>query len=190
MKKLGVIGVFMLLGLAQAAAPKYLVQADVVRGAPGAQGAVCVANSVFYPGEAIVWRVKVSDALTGKQLTPDQVKNQGVTVTIKVDNGVTKTLNFEGHPPGGKNPEYFFAGQWETKPTTPAGTLKWTATVKDKSGSTVVFQPIGQNVGLAVLTITPKLPAPKTATPAAPATSTSTPAAPAAPAPVSTPPAK
>ena len=58
------VSVMALVGVAQAA-PKYFVQADVVRGAPGAQGAVCVANSVFYPGEQVVWRAKVFDTTTG-----------------------------------------------------------------------------------------------------------------------------
>lgn len=150
------LSLLLLAGAACAAPARYMVQADVVRGAPGAQGAVCVANSVFYPGESVVWRVRVSDAATGKPLTAAQVKQLGVTAQVKLDNGVTQALNFEGHPPSGKNAEYFFAGGWQTTAKTPTGTLKWTAVVKDKAGNTATFEPIGQNVGLAALTIAPK----------------------------------
>lgn len=150
------LGIFALISAAQAAAPKYTLQADVVRGAVNAQGAVCVQNSVFYPGEGIVWRVNVMDAATGKTLTPAQVKAAGLTVAIKVDNGVIKQLEYLPHPPTGDNQQWFFAGAWQTVEKTPTGTLKWTATARDKAGNTATFSPIGQDMGLAALTIAPK----------------------------------
>lgn len=144
-----------LAGMAQAA-PKYFVQADVVRGAPGAQGAVCVSNSVFYPGEHVVWRAQVFDMATGKALTEAQVKAAGLILTATLDNGVKSTLNYEAH---GAKKDLFWAGGWQTTAKTPTGTLKWTVTAKDKAGNTASFQPIGQDAGLAVLTVAAAKPA-------------------------------
>lgn len=148
------VSVMALVGVAQAA-PKYFVQADVVRGAPGAQGAVCVANSVFYPGEQVVWRAKVFDTTTGKELTEAQVKAAGLVLTASLDNGAKATLNYVPHGSNGKM-DLFWAGGWQTTGKTPTGTLKWTVTARDKAGNTATFQPIGQDVGLAVLTIAAK----------------------------------
>ena len=82
-----VIVMSVLGGTALAAAPTYFVKADMVRAAEGAMGPVCVPNSVFQPGEKIVFRAAVIDAATGEELTIDQVQARGIQAVVK----------FEGH---------------------------------------------------------------------------------------------
>ena len=50
------------------AQPDYFVTADMVRSAQGAMGPVCVPNSVFHPGERIIFRAIVVDAETGEEM--------------------------------------------------------------------------------------------------------------------------
>ena len=71
--------------MALAQAPTYFVKADMVRGAQGAQGPVCVPNSVFFNGEMIVFRAVVYDAATGEELKSDEVNARGITATVYMD---------------------------------------------------------------------------------------------------------
>lgn len=139
------------------AATGYFVQADVVRGARGEpQGRVCVANTVFYPGEQIVWRAYVYDASTDERLTQEQIEARGITVTATLGNEVSVPLNFTPHPPGDTpNKELFWAGGWQIPADYPTGMFEWTVEVQDEAGNTAVFEPIGHKIGLGSLTIVP-----------------------------------
>lgn len=137
------------------AAPKYFIQADVVRGSAGAQGAVCVANSVFFPGEQVVWRAVVFDLATQARLSEEQIKQLGLAVTVTLENGANLNMRYGLHPPDPNAPkrEAFWSTSYQIPADAPVGTLKWSMTAKDKDGNTGAFTPIGQDVGLAVLTI-------------------------------------
>src|SRR5690606_26974623 len=88
-----------LLGtIALAQAPTYFVKADMVRGAQGAMGPVCVPNSVFFNGEMIVFRAVVYDAATGEELLFDQVQERGITATVHMEGHDPITMFFP--PPG------------------------------------------------------------------------------------------
>jgi len=141
-------------GLALAAAPAYFIQADMVRAAEGAMGPVCVPNSVFMPGEKIVFRAAVVDAATGEELTIDQIQARGVEAVVK----------FEGHddipmffpppdapdmPPGPS----FFRGPWVIPADAPEGIYAWHVEVTDAQGNAAVFEPIGQVFGANNITI-------------------------------------
>lgn len=143
------------LSLTALAAPKYFLQADVVRGSAGAQGAVCVANSVFFPGEQVVWRAIVFDTATQTRLSEEQIKQLGLVVTVALENGTNLSLRYGLHPPDPNAPkrEAFWSGSYQISADAPLGTLKWSMTAKDKDGNTGAFTPIGQDVGLSVLTI-------------------------------------
>src|SRR6056297_828164 len=67
------------------AAPAYFVQADMLRGADGAMGEVCVPNSVFHPGESVVFRAYVFDGETGELLDAAQIEERGLSVTVILD---------------------------------------------------------------------------------------------------------
>lgn len=150
----GVVGVLWLLATAFAN-PTYFVKADMVR-ADGAvvHGPVCVPNSVFNPGEKIVFRASVIDAVTGAELAFEDVQARGLKAIVK----------FEGHddvamffPPAGgadmpPGPS-FFRGPWEIPADAPAGAYAWHVEVVDAQGNTATFEPIGQAFGANSVTI-------------------------------------
>lgn len=149
-----VVGVVWLLATATAN-PTYFVKADMVR-ADGAvvHGPVCVPNSVFYPGEKVVFRASVIDAVTGAELAFEDVQARGLQATVK----------FEGHPdiamffpPAGgadmpPGPS-FFRGAFEIPADAPAGAYAWHIEVADAQGNTATFEPIGQAFGANSVTI-------------------------------------
>jgi hypothetical protein len=145
---------------APAAAPLH-VMADVVTGArngKGVQGAICVQQSVFFPGDWVIFRAVVSDA-NGTPLTGDQIAQRGVKVSVKTAEGATFPLNYGPHPP----PEVpvpqhdnYFVAAYHIAADHPTGNLPWTLTVTDAQNRTLTFNPIGQTAGVAVLQIAAK----------------------------------
>ena len=146
---------FVLLLPVALAAPSYFIQADTVRGAIGAQGAVCVANTVFHPGEQIVWRAYVYDGESGERLTQQQIQERGITVTATLETGEEASLNFVPHPPNVENPDWFWAGGLIVPEDFPTGMVTYTLEATDAEGNSATFTPIGQDAGLNVLTIVP-----------------------------------
>ena len=147
------LGTLLILSLAHAQAPAYFVKADMVRGAQEARGAVCVINSVFYPGEWVIFRTVVVDAATGEELGHDAIAELGLTATVVVD-GVGEIEMF--YPPLDPNmppPMYFFRGPWPIPADTAMGEYAWNVIVRDAAGNEVTFAPIGQGVGLSSITI-------------------------------------
>ncbi|MDZ7708621.1 MAG: hypothetical protein U5J97_12160 [Trueperaceae bacterium] len=149
--------VLFLAVLAQAAwaAPSYFLHADLVRGAPGAMGAVCVPNAVFHQGEMVVFRTYVYDGETGERLDAAAVEERGVTVTADLDTGASFELHYGSHPPGAEMTDEYWTYGWAIPADHPSGLFTWTVTVSDAAGNEAVFTPIGQDVGLPSLTITP-----------------------------------
>lgn len=150
----GLLGLIALaFATAAFAAPAYFIQADIVRGAVGAQGAVCVPNSVFMQGEEVVWRAYVYDATTGEKLTQDDIDSRGVKVFGELEGGVKAPLTYEPHPPGADKTELYYAGAWSIPADFPTGNYKWSVAVEDSAGNTASYEPMGQSVGLGVLDI-------------------------------------
>lgn len=160
MRKIVVVLALVLLGsLAWAQAPAYFVKADMVRGAQGAMGPVCVPNSVFFNGEMIVFRAVVYDAATGEELKFDKVQELGLTATVHMEGHDPIAMFFpppgeaaegeEGPPPGAD----FFRGPWAIPADFPTGMYGWNIQVADAQGNTSEFIPIGAAVGLNNITI-------------------------------------
>ena len=133
----------------------YFVQMDTVRGAEGAKGGVCVASTVFQPGESVIWRAYVYDAVTGGRVTPGAIKNRDIKVQVSIDGGKTLDLAYGAHPPGApaSSQENYWTAAWSIPADFAAGTYDWTLTVTDGAGHTDSFKPIGQGIGLNQLTI-------------------------------------
>jgi len=150
-----------LAALASAQAPTYFVKADMVRGAQGAMGPVCVPNSVFFGGEMVVFRAVVYDAATGEELLFDQVQERGITATVHLEGLEPFAMFFpppggagegaEGPPPGAD----FFRGPWAIPADFPTGMYVWHIEVTDAQGNTATFDPIGSAIGLNNVTIQP-----------------------------------
>ena len=145
----------LVLGLSYvvAQAPAYFVHADMVRGAQGAQGAVCVANAVFHPGEWVIFRAVVYDAASGEELTHDAIAELGLTARVMVE-GLDPIEMF--YPPleaGAPPAMYFFRGPWPIPVDFAMGDYRWNVEVTDAAGHVVTFAPIGQGAGLSSITI-------------------------------------
>ncbi len=141
------------LGTASAQASEYFIQADVVRGAIGAQGAVCVANGVFMQGEQVVFRAYVFDASTGERLTAEEVEARGVRVFGLIEGERVEELDYIPHPPNVENPEFFWAGGWMVPADQPTGNYPWSLQVEDAEGNTAEYLPMGHSIGLGSLVI-------------------------------------
>ena len=137
------------------------INADVVTSArqgKGVQGAVCVTQSVFAPGDTIIFRAVVSDA-AGVALTGDQITQRGVKVLVTTGEGARIPLVYQPHPPPNvpvPNHSLYFAAAYPVSHDHPTGTLTWTVSATDNAGHTASFAPIGQEVGVAVLQIVAK----------------------------------
>lgn len=133
------------------AKPAYFVQADIVRGAVGAMGAVCVPNSIFKLGEEIIWRANVYDAETGEALTQDQIDAKGLKVYGELDGGVKVPLEYGAHPPGAPQQELYWAGPWQIPADYATGQYGWSVAVEDSAGNTATYTPLGASAGLSTL---------------------------------------
>lgn len=160
MRRLIVTLLLMIIGsLALAQAPTYFVKADMVRGAQGAMGPVCVPNSVFFNGEMIVFRASVYDAATGEELLFDEIQARGITATVVMEGRESAAMFFpppeggaegqEGPPPGAA----FFRGPWAIPADFPTGMYMWHVEVTDAQGNTATFDPIGGAIGLNSITV-------------------------------------
>lgn len=149
----------------------YFIQADVVRGAVGAMGAVCVANAIFMPTEEIVWRAYVYDAESGELLTQDQIDKLGIQVYGELDSGIKIPLHYVPHPPEQAKTELFWAAGWQIPADYATGSYVWSVTVEDSAGNTAKYLPMGSSVGLGTINIVK----PETAAPPTGAAAPSTP---------------
>ncbi len=135
--------------------PTYFVKADMVRAdGPVLHGPVCVPNSVFYPGEKIVFRASVIDAATGAELAFEDVQARGLKASVKVEGHDDVPMFFA--PAGGADMPpgpSFFRGPWVIPADAPAGAYAWHVEVIDAQGNTATFEPIGQAFGGNSVTI-------------------------------------
>lgn len=143
----------------------YRLFADVVTsgiGMPGVQGALCVNQEVFFPGDTIVWRAVIADGPTGTPLTAADVARLGLVATVSLSDGKKLPLRLGTHPPPPNLPVHstFWSTSLPISRDHPTGTLKWRLTVTDKAGHSVTFEPIGQADGSTVLTLAQRAPAP------------------------------
>jgi hypothetical protein len=140
----------------QATMPGFRVTADVVA------AEICIPQSIFAPGDVIVWRAEVQDN-AGVRILADAIKARGITAVVTLKDGTKVPLRFGVHPPFKNAPktDTYWTGALFVKPTHPTGTLPWTLTVSDNTGAKATFTPIGQSVGLSVLTIAKKAAKPK-----------------------------
>ena len=139
-----------------AAGPAFRVSGYVVA------GEICIPQSIFAPGDVIVFRAEVQNN-AGVRILGDEIKARGITAIVTLKDGTKVPLRFGIHPPFKNAPktDTYWTGALFIKPTHATGTLPWTLTVSDATGAKATFTPIGQQVGLSVLTIAKKAAKPK-----------------------------
>ncbi len=151
-RRFALVSMFLLFAWA-GAQNSYFIKADMVRGAQGAQGNVCVPNSVFVPTEMIVFRAVVYDATTGEEMLEDAIAERGIQATVHIQDLATIPMFFppasEGMGPG----MLFFRGPFAIPADAATGLFDWWIEVTDASGATASFQPIGREFGAGQITI-------------------------------------
>ena len=143
----------------------YRIFAEVITSgeASGLQGVGCVSQTVFFPGDAIVFRAVIADGPSGTPLSAADVARLGLAATVTLSDGSKAALRLGMHPPPPQVPVHstYWSGAIKTAPDHPTGTLKWTLTVTDRAGAKVTFEPMGQVNNVTVLTLAPRAPAAK-----------------------------
>lgn len=144
-----------LLGSVSAADP-YYIQADTVRAYEGdLQGPACVPEGAFSPGEGVVFRVRLTDADTGEQLTRADAEERGITVTVHVEGVAPIPAVVIPHPPRASQQTDYWTALWMIPDAYPAGSAPWEVVVRDAQGRESTFTPIGQLIGFGVLQVLP-----------------------------------
>ena len=149
---------------AQSSAAGFRIAADTVTSGnnPGVQGVPCVNETVFFPGEVVVFRAVIADGATGAPLTQADVAGRGIEAIVTTSEGRNIPMRFGMHPPPQAVPNAprrspYWSGTMPISKDHPTGSLPWSITVTDKAGQKTTYSPIGQDAGVSVLTIaTPK----------------------------------
>ncbi len=121
---------------APAATTKLILDLDTVRGPTGVpqeQRAAksCVQANKVPVGGQVVWRIKVIDPRTGKDM--DDASLTSVVVTLS--DGQTFTAKYGGHPSSAPV-ESFWTTSWNVPATYPTGAVDYKVVAKDKEGRT------------------------------------------------------
>ncbi len=122
-----------------AGASKIVLAADMVRGAEGApKGAVCVLNNRYQVGEAVVFRVRLTDGETGDEIpanasdlmalaTPPTMEEvgamtEGIAAVVHFSDGQSFPLHYGAHSPD-QPFDYFWSTHWVIPEDYPTGTI-------------------------------------------------------------------
>jgi hypothetical protein len=128
------------------ALPGYRVTGDVV----AAQ--TCIAQAIFAPGDTVIFRARVQTN-DGAAIGAKEIAARGIRAIVTLRDGTAVKLAF--YPPDKNHvvADAFWSGAWHVAKTHSTGTFPWRLTVTDRAGGKVEFTPIGQSMGLSVLTI-------------------------------------
>jgi len=129
-------------------AKNLILSSDMVTGSGGTvkPASSCVLDSVYKPGNQVVFRVRVYDPVTGKPMDDKALSS----VTVSLPDGQSFTARYGGHP--NTNPlDYFWATSWIIPDSYPTGTITYTATATAVDGRTGTFDNF--NVQPSLLTV-------------------------------------
>lgn len=128
-----------------------IMAADMVSGplnipAEERGSAVCVLQSRYPRNSEVVWRVRVTDGITGETLGDDMLES----VQVKLADGQTFDMRFGPHPRD--NPtEFFWTSAWDIPADYPTGTVNFEVTATATDGRTASFKPF--EVAASLLTV-------------------------------------
>jgi hypothetical protein len=139
----------------------FRVAADTVTSGnnPGVQGVPCVNETIFFPGDVVVFRAVVADGASGTPLTQADITSRGITAVVTTSEGRSIPMRFGLHPPPNvqaPNRAPYWSGTMPISRDHATGTLPWSITVSDSQGAKTTYSPIGQAAGVSVLTIAEK----------------------------------
>jgi hypothetical protein len=140
---------------APAAAPvatNLFIAADMVQGSKNIPDNLkasrsCVLTSRFPKNSEMVWRVRVSDPVTGEMMGKDVLDK----VEVRLANGVLLEAQYAPHP---KDPpgESFWTASWVVPRDAPSGTLTYTIVATDSKGRTGEWKPFSTTPSLPIIT--------------------------------------
>ncbi len=128
---------------APAAAVKLTVDVDVVRGSKNIAKAdaptqSCIQMNQFARNEQMVFRIRVIDPPTGKELTDKELKS----VTVALKNGATvDPAKYGAHPKDPPNAS-FWTTSWVIPSDAPVGNVDMVITATDNEGRTGTWTPL------------------------------------------------
>jgi len=109
---------------------------DTVRGSTGLSNEEkatksCVQSNKFPVGGQVVWRIKVVDPRTGKEMSDQDL----TSVVVKLSDGQSFAAKYGGHPSSAPV-DYFWASSWKVPTDYPTGSVDYTVVATDKEGRT------------------------------------------------------
>ena len=110
--------------------PKMFFEGDMVL------AQACVLQNRFRHNEGVVWRVRVTDAKTGKWLDDKGLKS----LVVELPDGTKVPMKYGGHPRGGTD-DYFWSIRWTIPANYPTGTLVYHVDATDQQGAVARWQP-------------------------------------------------
>jgi len=128
---------------APAVATKLAVDVDIVRGSKNiakedAPTQSCIQMNQFARNEQMVFRVRIYDGGTGKELTDKELKS----VTVALKNGATvDPAKFGPHPKDPPNAS-FWTTSWVIPSDAPVGNVDMVITATDNEGRTGTWTPL------------------------------------------------
>jgi plastocyanin len=107
----------------------------------------CLNITIGHRGELIVWRTRIVDPVTGKDMDDKQLKS----VQAVLPDGLKFDETYGGHPGGGTPTDFFWSAPWEVPLNYPTGSLGYQVNVVANDGRTGVYKPF--EVAASKLTI-------------------------------------
>lgn len=143
---------------------------DMVRGHSLPQGPTCALTSQYQQGEMVVWRMRIYDPATGKQLPAEpadliamaeppegeaaRALATGIKATVHLGDGQTAEMHFgpHGRDADGRRADYFWTWGWDIPADYPTGQVDYSITVEmTDGGKSGRWEPL--NVGSSKLMI-------------------------------------
>ena len=118
----------------------YILVHDIVVGAESTPAVTppCQPQSLFAPGQQVVWRIKVIDPQTGNPVQPSRLKS----VQVRFKNGQTFEAQYFPHGEGAATDKYWTA-TWTIPKDYPAGPVNYSIVVHDGRPSEEVTFNVG-----------------------------------------------
>jgi hypothetical protein len=96
----------------------------------------CILTNRFVRGDQVVFRMRLTDPETEKNLDASGVSS----VRVELSNGQTLPMKFGSHPPRNST-DNFWSAAWRIPPDQPTGSLNYKVVAVAQDGSTMSWEP-------------------------------------------------
>lgn len=125
-----------------AQAPEFAFEGDMVL------GHACVLTSQFKHFQSIVWRIRVTDPKTGKNMDDKSLKS----LVVELSDGQKFPMKYKGHPAGANPPtDHFWSTSWQIPESYPTGSFSYKVVALGLDGQETDWEPF--KVAASQLTI-------------------------------------